>query len=417
MTGFRNRLLAASAGLVLGVSAWGEDGQITFSKDVLPILQENCQVCHRPAGRNMSGMVAPMSLMSYQEARPWAKAIARAVGEREMPPWHATDATHGVYSNERTLTDAEVATIVNWVEQGAARGNPEDAPAPITFQEGWQMGEPDLVLSFSEPFFVKDEVEDLYENVMLEIPEGVLTEDKWIQAMEFMPGSEAVHHVIAYSLGNSDGDREGRSHLGGLAPGTDAADYPEGYGKLMPVGSKITLQMHYHKEPGPGTGVWDSTTMAIKFHDKPVKHVLTTSPIAYGPFEIPPYHANWKVGAARILEEDIDLLSLMPHTHLRGSAAKYTAYYPDGTTELLLDVPAYDFNWQTAYTFKEIKKIPAGTRIEWEIYYDNSEANAAENGFDPSQAVRFGQPTTDEMDLGWMTFSPSAPSVSAGAGD
>lgn len=405
--------------LVLGLlPAWADDARPTFTKDVLPILQENCQTCHRPAGRNMSGMVAPMSLMTYEEVRPWAKAMARAVQDRIMPPWHATDATHGVFKNERTLTQKQIDTIIRWVETGAARGDAADAPAPVQFRDGWYMGDPDLVLSFNEPYFVEDHVEDLYHNITVTLTEDQLPEDRWITSMEFKPGSEVVHHVIAYASSGGAGSAE-RDHLGGLAPGTDAADYPEGYGKLLRKGSDFIFAMHYHKEAGPGTGKWDNTEVAIKFHpkDKPVQHPLETSPISYGPFEIPPYHSHWKVGGVRVFDEDIDIISLMPHTHLRGAKAKYTAYYPDGTSEVLLDVPRYDFNWQTQYIFKEIKRIPAGTRIEWEIVYDNSEENGRKNGFDPSQAVRFGQPTTDEMDLGWMTFSPSKPQLPSQVGD
>jgi mono/diheme cytochrome c family protein len=408
--------------MVLSVFALAAGGaaaeQVTFTKDILPILQENCQDCHRPSGKNMSGMVAPMSFMSYEEVRPWAKAMANAVTNKQMPPWHASPEFHGKFRNERTLTDAEIETITAWVQQNAPRGNPQDAPEPIEFHEGWYMGEPDVVLSAKEPFFVEDDIVDLYHDLELDIPAGMLSEDKWVKQIEFQPGSEVVHHVIAYGLKQgAEGDFRSRSHLGGLAPGTDPADYPEGYGKQLPADSRIVLQMHYHKESGPGTGRYDNTLMAIKFHDEPVTHAVTTSAVSYGPFEIPPFHSNWKVGGARTFEEDIDLLNLMPHTHLRGSHAKYTAFYPDGTTEVLLEVPAYDFNWQTSYTFNEIKKIPAGTRIEWEVWYNNSTERAESAGFNAAESVRFGQPTTAEMDLGWMSYSPSKGGASAEAGD
>ena len=394
--------------------------QVTFTKDILPILQENCQDCHRPSGKNMSGMVAPMSFMSYEEVRPWAKAMATAVAAKQMPPWHAAPEFHGKFRNERTLSEEEIATITAWVQQNAPRGNPQDAPEPITFREGWYMGEPDVVLSAKEPFFVEDDIVDLYHDLELDIPAGTLSEDKWVKQIEFQPGSEVVHHIIAYGLkagGEGENNFANRSHLGGLAPGTDPADYPEGYGKMLPADSRIVLQMHYHKESGPGTGRYDNSLMAIKFHDEPVTHAVTTSAVSYGPFEIPPFHSNWKVGGARTFEEDIDLLNLMPHTHLRGSHAKYTAFYPDGTTEVLLEVPAYDFNWQTSYTFSEIKKIPAGTRIEWEVWYNNSTERAESAGFNAAEAVRFGQPTTAEMDLGWMSYSPSKGGASAEASD
>jgi mono/diheme cytochrome c family protein len=404
--------VCAAVALALGfagvASAADSGAQVTFTKDVLPILQENCQDCHRPSGKNMSGMVAPMSFMSYEEVRPWAKAIARVVVEKKMPPWHASEAQHGIYRNERVLSPEEITTLTSWVAQNAPRGNPQDAPAPIQYREGWYMGEPDLIVKFPEPFFVKDEVVDLYQDISVTMTRDMIPEDNWIKKMEFQPGSEVVHHIIAYaSKKGEQGQMMRRVHLGGLAPGTDPADYPEGYGKSLPMDSVITFQMHYHKESGPGTGRYDDSVMALQFHDEPVEHQVTTSPIAHGNFEIPPYHKDWKVGGARTFGEDIDLLALMPHTHLRGCYAKYTAFYPDGTTELLLEVPKYDFNWQTNYSFKEIKKIPAGTRIEWEVHYDNSKENGELNGFNPAEAVRFGQPTTDEMDLGWMSYSPS----------
>ncbi len=416
---FMNAVAAFSLAVAAGAAAdETASRQVTFTKDVLPILQENCQDCHRPSGKNMSGMVAPMSFMSYEEVRPWAKAIARVVADKKMPPWHASDAQHGIYKNERTLSQEEIDTLAAWVAQNAPRGNPQDAPEPIKFQEGWYMGEPDLIVKFPEPFFVKDEIVDLYQDISVEMTAEMIPEDKWIKKMEFAPGSEVVHHIIAYASKKGDeGQMMRRVHLGGLAPGTDPADYPEGYGKLLPVDSVITFQMHYHKESGPGTGRFDDSVMALKFHDKPVEHQVTTSPIAHGNFEIPPFHPNWKVGGARTFEEDIDLLALMPHTHLRGSYAKYTAFYPDGTTEILLEVPQYDFNWQTNYSFKDIKKIPAGTRVEWEVHYNNSQERGEMNGFNPAEAVRFGQPTTDEMDLGWMSYSPTKKVATAASDD
>ena len=422
----KGMLVMAAALVVLGaMPASAADGErATFTKDVLPILQENCQTCHRPAGRNMSGMIAPMSLMTYREVRPWAKSIARAVQTKEMPPWDASPEFNGHFQNERVLTAEEVDTIVEWVESGAPRGNPSDAPEPITFREGWFLGEADLVLEM-EPYFVDDDVQDLYFNHTIKITQEQLPENKWVQSLEFKPGSEAVHHIIAYSAGpekaastagrneNLEEDEEflrNRTMLGGLAPGTDPTNYPEGYGIELEAGSEVTFAMHYHKEPGPGTGVWDTSEMAFKFHEKPVTHALIFTNIAHGAFEIPPNADDWRVVGAKTFKEDITLISLMPHMHLRGVYAKYTAYYPDGTEEVLLEVPEYDFNWQTQYEFKDLKHIPAGTRIEFDMHFDNNEEQAAIAGIDPSRAVRFGGPTTDEMDLGWYTFATVRPS-------
>jgi hypothetical protein len=393
--------------------------QVTFTKDVLPILQESCQVCHRPAGANLSGMVAPMSFMSYQETRPWAKAIAKVVETREMPPWKATPATHGVFKNERVLTEDQIAIIEKWAKTGAQRGNPEDAPAPVEWEDnaGWTIGEPDLILEFPEPFWVEDDVRDLYEDIEIQLTKEMLPEDVYVKAVQYKPGSEVVHHIIGYATAerSRDGDREdgerrggdrlGRTQLGGMAPGTDPNMLPSGFGIPLKAGSVVTLQMHYHKEAGPGTGAWDSSQMAIVFQEGEVTNPVNIEPIAYGNFEIPPFQKSWRVGAREHFDKPIVITSLMPHMHLRGAAAKYVAHYPDGTEELLLEVPQYDFNWQIDYFYKEPKKLPAGSAIEVEMRFDNSEDRASYTYIDPSRAVRFGGPTTDEMDLMWMTYS------------
>lgn len=398
--------------LALGVTASADEApqQPTFFKDVLPILQDNCQDCHRPSGANLSGMVAPMSLMDYNEVRPWAKAVAKVVQNREMPPWFATPETSHNFSNERTLTETEIATLVTWVNQGAKRGNPADAPEPKQFSDsGWNFGEPDLVINFDEPFFVEDEVEDLYQNITVKLTKDLLPEDKWIKAIEYKPGSEVVHHIIGYASmpGGEEDRRTTRGMLGGNAPGSEQGEYPGGYGMLLKSGSEVTFQMHYHKEPGPGTGQYDSSQIGLQFHDEPVAHPVTITNIDHGSFEIPPNHSNWKVGASMTFDEDTHLLGLMPHMHLRGKAARYTAYYPDGDTELLLEVPKYDFNWQTSYHYKERKLIPAGTRIEMEFWYENTPERAELAGIDPNRAISFGGPTTDEMDLAWITIAPA----------
>ncbi|MFP6584404.1 MAG: hypothetical protein VCD00_17860 [Candidatus Hydrogenedentota bacterium] len=389
----------------------------TFTKDVLPILQENCQNCHRPLGKNLSGMVAPMSLMTYQEVRPWAKAISKAVDEASMPPWHACKEFNGHFKNERTLTDDEKATLIKWTEQRAPRGNPSDAPASIEFPEtGWNFGEPDLVVSFPDPFFVADDVEDLYHNVTAKIAKEQMPDTRWIKQIEFRPDSEVVHHIIGYAT--QDGDsaeisaREGeqtRGMLGGMAPGTEEATWPEGYGIQLDPESSITFAMHYHKEACPGTGMMDSSDIGFVFHDKPVEHPIEISKIGHGAFELPPDTDDWRVGASRTFDEDTILLSMMPHMHLRGKSAKYTAFYPDGTSDVLLDLPVYDFNWQTQYDLAINKLLPAGTRIEMELRFDNSVENAEQIGSNPNRPVRFGGPTTDEMDLAWITIAPAQP--------
>ncbi|PCJ56348.1 MAG: hypothetical protein COA73_12340 [Candidatus Hydrogenedentota bacterium] len=387
----------------------------TFTKDVLPILQENCQTCHRPAGTNLSGMIAPMSLISYQEVRPWAKAIVKAVEAKTMPPWDASPVHNGTFRNERTLTEDEIATIKKWVDMRAPRGNPNDAPAPVEFSEtGWNFGEPDLVVDFPEAFFVPDDIQDLYHNITVELTSEQLPEDRWIKSIEFKPGSEVVHHIIGHANAPENAGDETRGMLGGNAPGADQVEFPDGFGIKLYKGSHVTFAMHYHKESGPGTGMLDSSQIGLQFHDKDMEvgHPIEISTISHGAFTIPPHHERWKVGASRTFDEDTLLLNMLPHTHLRGSEAIYTAFYPDGSSELLLHVPEYDFNWQTGYAYEVNKEVPAGTRIEMEFWFDNSEERANKYNFNPDRAISFGGPTTDEMDLAWITIAPKAPVTS-----
>ena len=411
-------LLAAS--LALPATGSAED-DVTFNRDVSPILQRNCQGCHRPAGANVMGMVAPMSLRTYAEVRPWAKAIARNVKERTMPPWHASPASAGVFKNERTLDDEEIATLIQWASSGAPQGSSEDAPPAISeaATDGWQIGEPDLIAPFLEPYFVADAVEDQYATIVVKLTEEQMPEDRWIQAMEFQPGSSAVHHIVIFT----DDARESlgfpamgpRGMLGGMGPGTDATFFPEGYGRRLRKGSSIIFNMHYHKEPGPGTGVWDDSRIAFKFQDKPVSHEVHWGAVGTNRFQIPPFADNHEVVAEETFERSVTLMALFPHTHLRGKASKFIAYYPDGTQEVLLDVPRYDFNWQTNYIYAEPKLLPAGTRLAVHMWYDNSEERAALAGIDPSRTVRWGQPTTDEMMYGFVDYTYTEPDEAAGS--
>jgi len=374
-------------------AAQAEDSRPTFYKDVLPILQDNCQVCHRPGGANLGGMVAPMAFTKYEETRPWAKAMAKQVAERAMPPWHASPAQHGQFNNERTLTQEQIDTIVRWAETGAARGDAKDAPELKEWPDfnGWSIGEPDLVLTMPEKYFVADDVEDIYVDFNQTITEQELPGDRWIKAIEFRPGSPVVHHIIAFPLG-------------GIAPGNDPTVYPDGISRKLSPGENIRWQMHYHKEPGPGTGVWDQSQMAIRFYpeDAEIKYQMQGNHLGRFDFAIPAGDPNYTIQQEYTFKHDSEIVSFMPHMHLRGKSAKYEAFYPDGTSEVLLDVPRYDFNWQTAYQYKDFKHVPAGTKIVYTGSWDNSTDNAYNP--DPTQTVRWGEPTTDEMSFGYMSF-------------
>ena len=420
--------LVAVAGVccVLGVvqSVDAESARLTFYKDVLPILQENCQECHRPAGTNYGGMVAPMSLMTYEEARPWAKSILKQVKDKAMPPWDADESFRGVFSNERSLTDDEIATIERWVGTGALRGNRKDAPDPLIFEntDGWMIGEPDLVVAMPEPYFVSDDVGDQYTAFAVDLTEEQLPEDVWITAFQCKPGSKIIHHFNCHLLQPVDGklppppvqaesstiSPEGAGqYIGGVSSGTDASKYPEGFGLPLKKGTRVTFDIHYHKEPGAGTAVTDLSHIGFRLSKTPPTRTLGgVRPLMNFAINIAPGDPSHQIGpVSQVLQRAVDIIGLMPHMHMRGDKAKFEAFYPDGTSEVLLYVPRYDFSWQTVYYYKELKRIPADTRIEYTAWYDNSPAMAELRGFDPQQTVRFGQESTDEMMMGFVMGS------------
>lgn len=426
-------VLALGAAIVwplLAANATAQDAatsRVTFYKDVLPIFQENCQECHRPVGSNMGGMVAPMSLTTYRETRPWAKAIVQQVTAREMPPWDAAREFHGVFANERSLTDEEIDTIARWVESGAARGNPKDAPDPVEFESenGWVIGNPDLIVEMPEPYYVKDEVEDQYTAFTVDLSDEQLPQDMWITAFQCKPGSPIIHHFNAHLLypdengelppppespeSSSIAPVGAGQYIGGVASGTDAVQWPEGFGIPLKKGTRVTFDIHYHKEPGAGTGMWDQSHIGFNLTSQPPRREMGgTAPINSFAIKIPPNEPSYKIGPiAQTIKQDIDVISLMPHMHMRGSRAIFEAFYPDGTSEVLLHVPNYDFSWQTVYYYKDMKRIPAGTRIEFTAWYDNSPEMAAIRGFDSNQTVTFGPSSTDEMFMGFIMSAPA----------
>jgi len=379
--------------------------RLTFTKDILPIFQENCVRCHRAGGDNIAGMVAPMSLVSYQEVRPWAKSIAKVVSTKKMPPWFADEASHGIFKNERGLTDAEIEMIVAWTRTGVARGNPKDGPSPVTFQSsnGWLTGEPDLIVRMPEPYFVEDDVEDLYVSFITEpLSHEQLPETAWLRSIEWRGDSDVVHHIVGSASLEGEKNESGlpkRYQLGSIAPGEEGTNFPEGHGLLLRKDSKIHFSMHYHKEAGAGTGKMDQSMVGFRFWDKDedpaIVHPVDRKGISHRWFEIPPGHSNWEVGASKTFDVDTTILSLHPHMHLRGKDAQYIAYYPDGTQETLVTVPNFDFNWQLDYFYAEPKKVPAGTRIEFTVHYDNS----TDNEYNPDHTIPmgWGGPTTSEM--------------------
>ena len=371
----------------------------TYYGDVQTVLEQKCQVCHRPNGANLGGMVAPMAFTSYQETRPWARSIARQVESGLMPPWHAAQRHHGVFENERSLSDEQKATLIAWARGGAPMGNAADAPPARVWDrsDGWTIGEPDLVMDMGQDYFVEDDVEDQYIRFETTITEEMLPEPRWIKAVEFRPGGPVVHHIIARPLG-------------GIAPGNDPTVHTDGFGTLLKPGTTLRWQMHYHKEAGPGTGVWDRSSVAVRFYPEDYKpdYVMQSKPMGKFDFEIPAGESNYVARTSTTFDRDSLLLGYTPHMHLRGKAARYVAKYPDGTEEVLLDVPRYDFNWQTHYKYHAGgKRIPAGTEIELTMAWDNSADNPSNP--DPTATVVYGGPTTAEMMFGFVSYADAEP--------
>lgn len=404
----RNTMLGVSLSALAATGFCGTASaaeQITYSKDVLPILQENCIECHRPGGSNLGGMVAPMAFTTYEDTRPWAKAMAKAVQTGSMPPWDAAPEHRGQFIDERFLNDEDKATIIKWVETGASKGNPKDMPPPLVFvaQDGWTIGEPDMVLEMPEPYFVPDDLLDETRYFQDKVTEEEMPTDRWIKAVEFKPGSEVVHHIIARPFG-------------GIAPGNVPSVYRDGYSAKVEKGQEFVWNMHYHKEPGPGTGMYDQSSLAVVFYpeDYVPKHVLSTNPLGPMDFKIPAGDPNYAASASYTFEKDTLINGMMPHMHYRGKKVLYELFYPDGSTENLLNIPAYDFNWQTVYRFVEPKPVPAGTEVKITGWWDNSADNVANP--DPTIDITWGEATHEEMLFGWLSFTNADEDASAHSG-
>ncbi len=374
-----------------------DEHAVTYSNQISRILQRNCTSCHR------AGEIGPFALDDYDEVTGWAGMIQEVVNERRMPPWHANP-EYGTFSNDCRLSEDEIAMINQWVDAGAPKGDPADLPNPIEYSAGWQIGEPDVVIPMSKrPFRVPATGTVEYE--YFEVDPG-FTEDKWVTAAECRPGNRAViHHIIVGVRGEGDfgrGVHELQSDwIAATAPGSPPMQLPVGYAKLIPAGAKLIFQMHYTPN---GIATTDISSVGLKFAEpEDITHRVLTLKAFNEKFRIPAGAENHRVNARFRFERDAELLSLFPHMHLRGKAFRYTAIYPDGQEEILLDVPTYDFNWQNAYRLAEPKSIPEGTRIKCRAWFDNSTGNLANP--DPAKTVRWGDQTWEEMMIGYFNVA------------
>ena len=379
------------------------DATPTFSKDVAPILFDNCVSCHRPSE------VAPFTLTTYEDARKRAGTIAKVTEKRFMPPWKA-EPGHGDFLGVRRLSDEQIKTLRAWAAAGAPEGDPSETPPLPKFTDGWQLGEPDLVVSMPETYTLRAEGRDVYRCFVL--PLG-LTEDKYVEAIEFRPSNRKVVHHALFFLDTSGKAREldekadgiGYSMMGGVgfaptgslggwAPGYTALRLPEGVARRVEKGSDLVLQTHFHPSGKPEQ---ERSTIGLYFAKTDPSKVLVSFPRAMRKeLDIPPGDANFFISQENELPLDAQLIGITPHAHLLCKEIKVDATLPDGKPLPLIWIKDWDFNWQDQYQYTQTLHIPAGTKVKMAFRYDNSDQNPAQPS-DPPRRVRWGEQTTDEM--------------------
>lgn len=338
-----------------------------------------------------------MSLLTYQTARPWAKSIAKAVRTGEMPPWSGeSEKRH--WKNDISLTDSEVETILEWVEQGARRGNPDDLPPAPRFSDGWTLGEPDYVIELS-PVDVPAAGEDLFPQEWIDLD---IEEEHWVRAIEYMPGDRrATHHFQAtYNNNSAELGTTSANNIGILGiwtAGMPPYVFPDGMGRIIAPGTRVLIDSHYHPF---GEATTDATKIGLYFGEGELKHQVMTIPVANTGIRIPPGAPNHAEKAFYKFDRDMQILAFSPHMHVRGKAMRYDLTHPDGTTEILLDVPNYNYNWQWLYYPTEPIQVPAGSRVDVTAVWDNSENNP--DNPDPSQEIIYRGDVFNEMFVGFM---------------
>ncbi len=393
----------------------GDQGQVTFTKDVLPILQQRCQECHRP------GSIAPMSLLTYEEARPWARAMKARVVAREMPPWHL-DRRVGIrkFKDDPSLTDREIAAIARWVDSGAPMGNPADAPPPrqFTARDQWRIGEPDLIVTTTEPYIVAAEGPDTFPNFELD-PQ--LTEDRYIKAVEVKPAPnthKVVHHVATHMTEYDDNIVRG-NFLNEYAIGKNGDIFDEGTGRLIKAGTKIRMGVHFHPY---GVETPAKLSLGLRFYPKGYvpKYVLVSQHMGDNDdLDIPAGDNDVRHDGYTLLTKPAVITSFQPHLHNRGKAQCMEAVIPptkpDGSpvtdgpaplmrTQTLSCVQKWDFNWHIVYNYAEdvAPVLPAGTVIHVTSWHDNSAASKFNP--DPQNNIVYGQRTVDDMAFAWVSY-------------
>jgi hypothetical protein len=378
------------------------DAAVTFNRDVAPIVFNHCATCHRP------GEVAPFTLASYRDVSKRAQQIAEVVESRYMPPWKA-GGPHGQFVGDRRLTGEQIRTIRAWVDAGAPEGDAADLPPLPQFAEGWQLGQPDLVVTTPEPFTVPAEGRDVYHCFVVPLD---LPQDVYVTALELRPSNrKVVHHTLLYLDANGaaralDAASPGPGYprvggpgflptggLGGWAPGVSPRHLPDGVGRPVKKGSDLILHTHFHPSGKPES---EQTSVGLYFAKRIPAKVLATIPRGSRNIDIAPGESDYTVRDSFTVPADVTLAGLFPHAHLICKSIRVTATFADGEERQLISIKDWDWDWQDQYQYADPIQVPRGTRVDMEFVYDNSAGNP-ENPSNPPKRVRFGEQTTDEM--------------------
>jgi hypothetical protein len=377
-----------------------------FSEHIAPIIFNNCTSCHRP------GEGAPFSLMNYADVKKRGRLIAGVTEQRFMPPWHAESADYQ-YADERRINESEIATIQTWVKRGMPEGDAAKLPKIPVFPKGWQLGTPDLVVKMSEGFTVPADGPDIYRNFVIPLN---LKKDKWVKAVEFRPGARGVVHHSLFFLDvsgqarqmDADDPKPGFKRmgqgvqrggtLGGWAVGGTPRELPEGLAFKLPAKADLILSTHFHPSGKEETEV---STLGIYFSEKPPTKGFTALqlPPVFGALagvDIPAGEKSYTKTDSFVLPVDVRAFAVSAHSHYLGKEMKMTATLPTGATKELLWIKDWDFSWQEQYNYKDYVDLPAGTRIDGKVVWDNSVANI-HNPSNPPQRVKWGKESTDEM--------------------
>jgi peroxiredoxin len=380
------------------VTKAAETARTSFYRDVLPVLQNRCQQCHR------KGEIGPFALKDFAEVRDWGPTIREAVAQRRMPPWPA-DPNIGKFSNDLSMTEAEIDTITKWVDEGCPEGNPAEKPPEKKFVDGWNIGKPDRVFTMERPFHVPATGVVEYQNIYAS---PVFTQDTWVQAVECRFGNRSVvHHMLVLLDFPKDHSRSQDGLVKGFfaagAPGSTYFTFPKGYAKKIPKGARLRFQMHYTPN---GSAAEDQSKFGVVLAKAPKEREVQTYALGKLDINIPagnPDHMEWSEQA---VNGDVILTTLMPHLHVRGKSFTFKVVWPNGKKETLLSVPRWDFNWQPQYQLAKPIVLPKGSKIIVEAHWDNSADNP--NNIFPLVDAQFGEQTFDEMFIGYVNFIPKS---------